>query len=352
MKDLASRLGEGVQLGAGDSAQIRGVASLTEATPADLAMVSEGQFLGHLATTRAGVLLGHTAFRDALSENGRPFLTSDNPAEALQAILEMMYPEVSPPPGIHSTAWIHPDARVAADATVGPFAAIEAHSVVGAGASVGAHCVIGANARVGEGSVLYPHVVLYPGAIVGARVRIHSGARIGVDGFGYRFDGKAHQRVPQVGGCILEDDVEIGANTCIDRGSTGVTRIGAGSKIDNQVHFGHNVTLGPLGIVVAQAGVSGSCRLGTGVILGGQAGIAGHLQIGDGARVAAQAGVIGDVEGGSTVMGFPARPQQEFLRAAASQYKVPDLLRRMRALEKQLAALTDGIAEQDELTSS
>jgi len=317
---------------------IAGVASLSEATPGDLAMVSEEKFLQALPGSKAGALLGSVSLRDALLADGRPFLVSESPQEALQAILEVVYPEVGPPSGIHPMAWVHPDARVDAEASVGPFAVVDAGAVVEAGAALGAHCVVGAEAIIGRGSVLYPHAVVYPGATVGARVRIHSGARVGVDGFGYRFDGQAHQRIPQVGGCVLEDDVEVGANTCIDRGSTGTTRVGAGSKIDNQVHLGHNVVIGPLSIVVAQAGVSGSCRLGKGVILGGQAGLAGHLHIGDGARVAAQAGVIGDVEAGTTVMGFPARPQREFLKATAAQYKVPELIQRVRALEVEVLA--------------
>lgn len=318
------------------------MASLEEATPSDLAVVSETRYLNKLGLSQAGAILGHESLHMALLEDGRPHVLTAQPQAVLQEILDFIYPEHAPPPEIHPLAWVHPEAVLEAGVSVGPYAVIAEGAWIGMGVAIGAHCVVGPRAQVGPESVLYPHAVLYPDAVLGARVRIHAGARIGVDGFGYRFDGSAHQRVPQVGGCVLEDDVEIGANTCIDRGSTGVTRIGAGTKIDNQVHLGHNVQMGPLGIVVAQAGVSGSTRLGTGVILGGQAGLAGHITVGDGARIAAQAGVIGDVEAGNTIMGFPARPQREFLKAAAAQYRVPDLIRQVKALEDRLARLEAG----------
>jgi UDP-3-O-[3-hydroxymyristoyl] glucosamine N-acyltransferase len=344
LAELASLTETPVSLGVGGDVVIGGVASLEEATPTDLAVVSSARYLEKLARSAAGAVLGHRSVRAGLEADGRPFLLTDAPPEALREILDYFYPESAPDPVVHPSAWVHPDATLLPGVSVGPLAVIDEGAWIGGGVAIGAHCVIGPRVRVGEGSVLYPHVVLYPDVVLGQRVRIHAGARIGVDGFGYHFDGAAHQRIPQIGGCILEDDVEIGANTCIDRGSTGVTRVGSGTKIDNQVHLGHNVTMGPLGIVIAQAGVSGSTRLGTGVILGGQAGLAGHITVGDGARVAAQAGVIGDVEAGTTVMGFPARPQREFLKAAAAQYRVPELLRRVKALEDEVAALHSTLA--------
>jgi UDP-3-O-[3-hydroxymyristoyl] glucosamine N-acyltransferase len=169
------------------------------------------------------------------------------------------------------------------------------------------------------------------------RCTIQSGARIGCDGFGYAFVDGEHRSVPQVGGCVLGDDVDVGANTTIDRGSIGDTVIGRGSKLDNLIQIGHNVRIGERAILIAQVGVAGSCQVGDGAVLGGQVGVAGHLNIGAGARVGAQAGIIGDVPPGETVSGYPARPHREALRAQAALFKLPDTLQKIRELERKLA---------------
>ena len=182
--------------------------------------------------------------------------------------------------------------------------------------------------------VLHAHVALYPGVRVGARTIVHAGARLGVDGFGYVYTDGAHRKVPQVGSCVIGEDVEIGANTTIDRGSIGATEIGRGVKIDNLVHIAHNVRIGENSIIVAQVGIAGSTTVGRHVTLAGQAGIPGHVTIGDGATVAAQAGVFGDVPPGETWSGYPARPHRESLRAQASVARLPKLMERLRALER------------------
>jgi UDP-3-O-[3-hydroxymyristoyl] glucosamine N-acyltransferase len=184
---------------------------------------------------------------------------------------------------------------------------------------------------VGADSRLHPGVVLYPGARVGDRVQLHAGVRVGSDGFGYVFRDGAHQKIPHVGRCIVENDVEIGANTTIDRGSIDDTVIGAGTKIDNLVHVGHNVRIGRLCLIMAQVGVAGSARIGDGVIVAGQAGLGGHIEIGDRARIAGQSGVFGDVPPGESWSGYPARPHRESLRATAALFKLTSII---RALEK------------------
>jgi UDP-3-O-[3-hydroxymyristoyl] glucosamine N-acyltransferase len=192
--------------------------------------------------------------------------------------------------------------------------------VIGAGVSVGAHCH------------LFPGVTLYPGSTLANRVIAHAGVRIGGDGYGYVFSDGAHQKIPHVGRCLIHDDVEIGANTTIDRGSIDDTVIGAGTKIDNLVQIGHNCAIGKLCLIMSQVGLAGSTRIGDGVILGGQVGVRGHLEIGDGAKIGGQAGVFGDVPAGETWSGYPARPHRESLRASAALFKLAGMIKRLERL--------------------
>jgi UDP-3-O-[3-hydroxymyristoyl] glucosamine N-acyltransferase len=258
----------------------------------------------------------------------------DDPRRALARVLPALYPERVPAPGVHPTAVLGDGVAIAASATVGPCAVIGDGCVVGERARIGAQTVLGERCRVGDDAVLHAHVTLYDGASVGDRSVIHSGARIGADGFGFVWEGGGHRKVPQVGGCRVENDVEIGCNTTIDRGSVGDTVIGAGSKIDNLVQIGHNCRIGRHVIIISQVGISGSTRVGDGAVLAGQAGVGGHLEIGAGARVAGQAGVTASVDAGATVSGYPARPHREAMRAQAAVFKLPELMKRLRELER------------------
>jgi UDP-3-O-[3-hydroxymyristoyl] glucosamine N-acyltransferase len=197
---------------------------------------------------------------------------------------------------------------------------------------IGAHAVVGADVTIGADSQLFPHVVVYPGTTLGERVLVHAGARLGCDGFGYVFADGAHAKIPHVGRCIIEHDVEIGANSTVDRGSIDDTVIGAGTKIDNLVHVAHNVRIGRLCLIMAQVGIAGSVRLGDGCVLAGQVGVSGHHTIGDGARLAAQAGVFGDIPGGETWSGYPARPHQQSLRATAALFKLSGMIKDLERL--------------------
>jgi UDP-3-O-[3-hydroxymyristoyl] glucosamine N-acyltransferase len=222
---------------------------------------------------------------------------------------------------------------------VGPYAVLGRDTRIADGVRIGAHAVVGDGCVVGPDSVLHPHVVLYPGTRLGARVILHAGVRLGVDGFGYVTLEGGHRKIPQVGACVVEDDVEMGANTCVDRGSIGRTVIGRGTKIDNLVHLAHNVQVGEGVFMAAMVGIAGSTRVGDRAMFGGQSGMVGHIEIGEGARVGAQAGVIGDVPPGEIVSGYPARNNREFLRAMGMAFKLPDTLRRIEELEQRLAAL-------------
>jgi UDP-3-O-[3-hydroxymyristoyl] glucosamine N-acyltransferase len=260
---------------------------------------------------------------------------------ALTTLLRLFHPEPPEAPGIHATAAVGEGARVDPTASVGPHAVIEAGAVIGARSRVGALSFVGAGVVIGEDVVLYPRVVVRDGVRVGHRVIVHPGAVLGADGFGYAFDGAAHRKIPQVGGLRVGDDVEIGANATIDRGTLGDTVIGRGSKIDNLVQVGHNCQVGEHVILVAQVGVSGSCRIGSRAVLAGQVGIVDHVTVGEGAILTAQSGVAGDVPAGEVWSGSPSRPSMETRRIWAAESMLPDLIRKVRALEKRVRELEE-----------
>ncbi|HSH46716.1 MAG TPA: UDP-3-O-(3-hydroxymyristoyl)glucosamine N-acyltransferase [Longimicrobiales bacterium] len=323
-----------VELEGGADPEITGAAPLDRAAPSDLSFVARAKYLPYVASSRAGLLLVAPEFRDQVAE--RPRLVTADVHAALAVVLPALYPARPAEPGVHATAVVDESATLGADVVVGPHAVVGAGARVGDRARLGAHVVVGRGCIVAEDVVLHPHVTLYAGTRVGARSILHSGVRLGVDGFGYAPVDGVPTKVPQVGGCVVGADVEIGANTTVDRGSLGDTEIGDHVKIDNLVHIGHNVRIGAGSIVVAQVGVSGSTRIGRGVTLAGQAGLAGHSEIGDGATVAAQAGVFGDVPAGETWSGYPARPHRDALRAQAAASRIPELRKRVRDLEKRL----------------
>jgi UDP-3-O-[3-hydroxymyristoyl] glucosamine N-acyltransferase len=319
--------------------RVRGVAPLSEAREDHLGLLAHRRYVAELPKTRSGAILVSTALQGELQ--GRPGVVVDDPYEALVTLLHHLYPPSPAPPGIHPTAVVGSQVRLGESVRIGPFAVVEEGCELGDGVQVGPHVVIGRGCWVGEETVLHPHAVLYPGSILGRRVIVHAGVRVGSDGFGYVASDEGYHKVPQVGRCVIEDDVEIGANSCIDRGSIGDTVIGSGSKLDNLVHVAHNVHVGPNCAMAALVGIAGSARIGRGVVFGGQSGSAGHLTIGDGARVAAQAGVINDVAPEETVAGFPAREIRAFMKGTALVLRLPELLKRLRAVETKVE-LTPG----------
>jgi UDP-3-O-[3-hydroxymyristoyl] glucosamine N-acyltransferase len=331
----ASRLAQAAdgRLEGGADPELAGVAPLDRAGPTDLSLFSSLQYREAAAATAAGAALVSEDLADQVPP-GLPLIVVANPHAALAVLLPLLYPERRPEPGVHATAVVEPGAELAAGCSVGPLAVVGAGTRIAAGAVIGAHTVIGRDCRIGPDAYLHPHVTLYDDVTVGARTILHSGVRLGADGFGYSSSRAGHVKIRHVGRCIIGDDVEIGANTTVDRGSIGDTEIGSGCKIDNLVQIGHNVRMGEHCIVVSQVGVSGSTRIGRFVTLGGQAGIKGHIRIGDGATVAGQSGVFGDVEAGATVSGYPARPHKEALRAQALTLRLPELVKRLRALER------------------
>ena len=331
----ASAIAQAVKgrLEGGSDPDLTGAAPLDHAAPTDLTLLSSPRYVGEAEATSAGAVLV-TEDLSARVREGLPRIVVRDVHTALAVLLPLLYPRPRHTAGVHPTAVIEPGVELGESVSIGAHVVVGAGSRIGDRVVIGAHTVIGRLCRIDADAYLHAHVTLYEGVVVGARTILHSGVRAGVDGFGYSHADGRHTKVPQVGRCMIGADVEIGANSCIDRGSIGSTVIGAGCKIDNLVHIAHNVQLGEHCIVVAQVGVAGSTRAGKYVTFGGQAGINGHITIGDGATIAAQAGVFGDVEAGETVSGYPARPHREALRAQAGLFRMPDLMKRLRALER------------------
>lgn len=320
--------------------ELTGIAPLNQAKSTELGFLAHRRYLKYLNDSEAGAVLVSEELAEAASGHPARIVVED-PHRALPRLLAHFYPPAQGEAGIHPTAVLGKGVELGRGIYLGPYVVIDDGARIGNGARVGAHSVVGANCVVGDDSVLHPHVVLYPDTQVGARVILHSGARLGSDGFGYVPEGEGIRKVPQVGACVVEDDVEVGANTCIDRGSIGKTVVGRFTKLDNLVQIAHNVQVGRGVLMAAMTGVAGSAEVGDGVMTGGQAGISGHLEVGARARLAAQAGVIADVSADSTVSGFPARDHREFLRGMASLLRLPGTLKRLRELESRLAKLED-----------
>jgi UDP-3-O-[3-hydroxymyristoyl] glucosamine N-acyltransferase len=319
---------------------VTGVAPLDRAGPEHVTFLASARYAPLFADCGAGVALVAPELADAPGRAAARVVV-DKPHDAMLSLLASLYPEREQEASVHPTAVIGRGARLGDRVVIGPYVVIGEGAEIGAAVRLDAHVVVGAGVTIGERCHVYPGVTLYSGTSLGERVRVHAGARLGSDGFGYVFRGGGHEKIPHVGRCVVEPDVEIGANTTIDRGSIDDTVIGAGTKIDNLVHIAHNVRIGRLCLIMAQVGIAGSVRVEDGVILAGQVGISGHHTIGAGARLAAQAGVFGDVPAGETWSGYPARPHREALRAQAALFKLPSLLRGLERLLGERAAGKD-----------
>ncbi len=318
---------------------IHGVEGLAEAGPSDLSFYASHRYREALAATRAAAVLvplGEEDLRPDLSLVAVP-----SPHLAYARISALFHPVARPPPGVSPKANVHPTARIHPGACVLAFATVEAEAEVAEGAVLHPGVYVGAGARIGRDCTLHPQVTVAERCVLGERVVLHPSAVVGADGFGFAFDAeaRAHIKVPQAGIVRIEDDVEVGACSCIDRATTGETVIGRGTKIDNLVQVAHNVRVGPLSILCAQVGISGSSELGTGVVLAGQVGVSGHLTVGDGARVQAQSGLAQDVAPGATVAGSPAVDHWTWLRLSVALPRLMELMREVRGLRSRLEAL-------------
>jgi UDP-3-O-[3-hydroxymyristoyl] glucosamine N-acyltransferase len=328
--ELAQYLGAKLD---GDSrARISGLASPELASAGDLIYIDSPRQKDRAANSPALCVIA----KPGVVLTGKTVLQVNEPKLAFAKTADWLLPKQSFAPMIHPTAIVSPRAKVGTGVFVGPYAVIEEETEIGSNSVIEAFCCLGRGSHVGKNCRLHPRVTLYAGSRVGDRVEIHSGAVLGGDGFGYVFGEGRHWKFPQIGTLEIGDDVEIGSNTTIDRGALGVTRVGAGTKIDNLVQVAHNVEIGEHSIVAAQTGISGSSTLGKNVMLGGQAGLADHCIIEDGAIVGAQAGVLPGktIRAGHVVWGTPARSLKKFKEQYAWSARVPELAERIRKLEE------------------
>lgn len=331
-RELAELLSVSIEGDAG--VVLSGVASPEGAGPGDLIYVDAPKHLERAARSAARCAI--VALEAELP--GKTLLRAAHPKLAFARAAEWLVPRPQIAQGIHPAAIIGAGARLGKGVAAGPYVVIEDGAEIGTGTQIGAHCFIGAGARVGQDCRLYPRVTLYAGVTLGSRVVVHAGTVIGSDGFGYVYGEGRYWKFPQVGSVEIADDVEIGSNTSIDRGSLEATRIGPGVKIDNLVQVAHNVTIGPHTVVAAQTGISGSSTVGSNVVVGGQVGIADHCRIEDGAILGAQAGIPSGkaIHRGQTVWGTPARPLEKFKEQYGWIGRLPGLAERLRKLEEQL----------------
>jgi UDP-3-O-[3-hydroxymyristoyl] glucosamine N-acyltransferase len=317
----------------GDAALVlKRFAPADRAQPGDLTFAENESYLARAEQSAASAII----IDGPATSSSKTLIRVPNARVAFAKVLPLFFPEPAFVAGIHPTAIVPASARVDATAHIGPYCILGEKVRIGPRSVLQGLNHVGADCLLGEDVNLFPNVTLYPRTEVGNRVRIHSGTVVGSDGFGYVLDNGIHRKVPQIGNVIICDDVELGANVTVDRGALGPTIVGKGTKIDNLVQIAHNVTVGEHCIIVSQAGIAGSTKLGNYVILGGQVGLAGHLKIGNRVSVAAQSGVMNNIPDGEKWIWTPAQPDRQAKRQMIALQQLPELFRRVKALEKQL----------------
>jgi len=333
--DELARIAGGTLRGA-PTVVITGVATMHEATPSDITWAADDHHVKQLDNCRAGAILG----RPNLPPTHIPAILLPDVDVGIAAVLaHFERPHWRPAPGAHPTALIDPTANISPEAAIGPHVVIGPRTTIDRGTTIHAGVFLGADVRIGSACELWPHAFVGDRCTIGHRVIIWPSAVIGRPGFGFIFRNGRHRRLPQIGAVVIEDEVEIGAGTCIDRAKCGVTRIGAGTKIDNHVQVAHNVVTGPGCILISQVGVAGSARLGAGVVLGGQAGVTDNVSLGDGVRATAQTGVMRSIPAHTTVAGHWGRERMEVLREEVMTRRLPKLLEQVEELSRRIQTL-------------
>ena len=329
--DIASRVN--AQLEGDPDQEITGAATIDSAGPGQISFLTNPKYKRFLESTQAAALVLDTE----TVVDGKNVLRHPEPYLTFARILDLLYPPKKIiPTGIHKSSVVETAALVDAGACVGPLCHLCEGAQIGAGTQLLSSIYVGHGSTIGTDCLIYPGVRIMDNCRIGNNVIIHASTVIGSDGYGFAPSADGLKKVPQIGWVEIDDDVEIGSNTSIDRGALGPTRIGRGTKLDNLVQIAHNVQIGQHSVIVAQVGISGSAKIGNGVQMGGQVGIVGHIEIGDGVRVAAQSGVSGSLEAGATVLGSPARDIKDARRQLAAASRLPDILKRLRRIEKKL----------------
>ncbi len=336
------RLGEIAEITGGDlsgdpSILITGVAKIEEAKPGELTFLANPKYAKHLGETRASALIVPDGLTGGFD---RPVIRSSNPYFAFMKVVAVFHP---PKPliekGIHSTAEVGERTELGTDLSIGAYAVIGRHCRIGHRTVIMPGVVIGDGAVIGDDCILHANVCIREGVVLGNRVILHNGTVVGSDGFGFAPDGGKYHKIPQVGIVVIEDDVEIGSNTSIDRATLGETRIKRGTKMDNLIQIAHNCSVGEDTVIAAQVGVSGSTSIGNNCRVGGQAGFAGHIRVGDNTTVGARAGVLRPVSGNTMVSGFPARNHRDELHVEAGVRKLPELMKEFKQLKDRVEKL-------------
>ncbi len=317
---------------------IKGVNSLEAAGEGELSFYADHRYKNHLEKTRASALL----VGESLKNFKGPQIIVPNPSLAYARVAALLAPPVPRFEGVSSQAFISDDCAIGKDVSIFPFAYVGRGSVIGEGSVLYPGVFIGDGVRIGRNTILYPGVTVLRGCIIGDNVIINAGTVIGSDGFGFVKEGAVSVKVPQLGIVQIDDDVEIGANNCIDRAAIGKTWIKRGVKTDNLVQIAHNVVIGEDSIIVALTGISGSVKIGNRVLIAGQVGVGDHLEIGDGAMIGPKAGIVKSISAGEMVLGVPAMPYRNFMRCSGLFGRLPELVERIRRLEK---ALLDGTSK-------
>ena len=331
LKELADFVGGNV-IGDGDI-EISGVAAIETAQPGEITFIAHPKYLSHLSETRASAII---ASPEVAQKTDKPLLSIPNPYLAFAKILSLYTRGPYQAKGIDPKAWISPTASVGKEVTIHPFVCVGDGCSIGDRVTLYPGVSVGEDSSIGDETILHAHVSIYPRTIIGKRVILHSGVVIGSDGFAYVKEGKKNVKFPQVGHVEIEDDVEIGANTTVDRAALGKTVIHQGVKIDNLVQVAHNVVIGEDSIIVAQVGISGSTKVGSNVTLGGQVGLTGHITVGDNVMVAGQSGVMNDLAANAAYLGSPAIPHREQMRVISATLKLPEMRKTLKAIEDRL----------------
>ncbi len=318
---------------------IRGVASIRNAGPADLTFLAGKKHIHLLDECQAAAVI---CAADVTSEKTN-LLHVNNPSLAFGMVVELFYPQgATGDGGIHETSLLGKGITLGEGVSIGPYVIVGDRCRLSDNVSIGPLVSIGDDVEIGESTRIDPRVTIYSGVRIGKRCRIMAGSVLGSDGFGFASDDEGrHRKIPQIGGLVIEDDVEIGSNCTIDRGSLDNTVVSRGTKLDNLVHIAHNVRVGENTLLVAQVGIAGSTIIGNNVVLAGQVGVSDHIEIGDGVVAGAQAGIIKSIHPGETVSGYPARPHRKALKTQASLIKIPQMIERIKNLEEKVRELED-----------